>query len=66
MIKVKNISKAFDGIKVLNQISTVFDKGKTNLIIGASDTGKSVLLKCLVGLLNPDKGSVLFDGVHSF
>ena len=49
MIKVKNISKAFDGIKVLNQISTVFDKGKTNLIIGQSGSGKTVFIKCLLG-----------------
>ena len=62
MIEIKGITKSFKDKKVLHGISGKFAKGKTNLIIGASGTGKSVLLKCLVGLLNPDKGRVLFDG----
>jgi|TARA_B110000263_G_scaffold210713_1_gene193368 phospholipid/cholesterol/gamma-HCH transport system ATP-binding protein len=62
MIEIKNISKSFDNKQVLFDISGKFVKGKTNLIIGASGTGKSVLLKCLVGLLKPDIGEVLFDG----
>lgn len=62
MIEIKNITKSFDDKKVLYGISGKFEKGKTNLIIGASGTGKSVLLKCLVGLLSPDNGKVLFDG----
>ena len=62
MIEIKNITKSFNDKKVLHGISGKFEKGKTNLIIGASGTGKSVLLKCLVGLLSPDKGKVLFDG----
>jgi len=62
MIEIKNITKSFNDKKVLYGINGKFEKGKTNLIIGASGTGKSVLLKCLVGLLSPDKGSVLFDG----
>ena len=62
MIEIKNISKSFKDKQVLFDISGKFEKGKTNLIIGSSGTGKSVLLKCLVGLLDPDKGSVLFDG----
>jgi len=62
MIEIKNITKSFNDKKVLHGINGKFEKGKTNLIIGASGTGKSVLLKCLVGLLSPDKGSVLFDG----
>ena len=62
MIEIKNITKSFNEKKVLHGINGKFEKGKTNLIIGASGTGKSVLLKCLVGLLSPDKGSVLFDG----
>ena len=62
MIEIKNITKSFNDKKVLHGINGKFEKGKTNLIIAASGTGKSVLLKCLVGLLSPDKGSVLFDG----
>ena len=62
MIEIKNITKSFDDKKVLHGISGKFEKGKTNLIIGASGTGKSVLLKCFVGLLSPDQGKVLFDG----
>ena len=62
MIQIKNISKSFKDKQVLFNISGKFEKGRTNLIIGASGTGKSVLLKCLVGLLEPDVGSVLFDG----
>ena len=62
MIEIKNITKSFNDKKVLHGINGKFEKGKTNLIIGASGTGKSVFLKCLVGLLSPDKGSVLFDG----
>ena len=61
MIEIKNISKSFKDKQVLFDISGTFEKGRTNLIIGASGTGKSVLLKCLVGLLEPDVGSVLFD-----
>ena len=61
MIEIKNINKAFNDKQVLFNISGLFEKGKTNLVIGASGTGKSVLLKCLVGLLKPDKGNVLFN-----
>ena len=61
MIKIKNISKSFNEKAVLNSISGEFDKGKTNLIIGSSGTGKSVLLKCIVGLLQPDTGNVFYD-----
>ena len=62
MIEIKNISKAFDGKMVLENISGVFEQGKTNLIIGASGTGKSVLMKCIVGLIPPDEGTVYFNG----
>lgn len=62
MIEIKNIRKSFDGKEILKGISGVFDKGKTNLIIGASGTGKSVLLKCIVGLFQPDDGDVFYDG----
>ena len=61
MIKINSISKSFKDKTVLNSISGEFDKGKCNLIIGASGTGKSVLLKCIVGLLPPDSGNVYFD-----
>ena len=61
MIKIKNISKSFDQIKVVDSVSTVFEKGKTNLIIGQSGSGKTVLMKCLVGLLNIDQGEIFFD-----
>lgn len=61
MIKIKNISKSFGDKMVLEGVSAEFDQGKTNLIIGSSGTGKSVLLKCIVGLLNPDTGNVFYD-----
>ncbi|MDN5211113.1 ATP-binding cassette domain-containing protein [Fulvivirgaceae bacterium BMA12] len=61
MIEIDNIKKSFDGKEVLKGISGVFEKGKTNLIIGASGTGKSVLLKCIVGLIKPDEGTVFYD-----
>lgn len=61
MIEIKNISKSFNGVSVLDDISGVFSKGKNNLIIGASGTGKSVLLKCIVGLVPPDSGTVYYN-----
>jgi len=61
MIEVKNISKSFEGKKILNNISGTFEAGRSNLIIGASGTGKSVLLKSLVGLVQPDEGNVLYN-----
>ncbi|MDR1114591.1 MAG: ATP-binding cassette domain-containing protein [Tannerella sp.] len=62
MIEVKHLTKSFDGRAVLNDISTVFETGKTNLIIGRSGSGKTVLLKNVIGLLKPDAGDVIFDG----
>lgn len=62
MIEVKKLYKAFDGRNVLKDISTVFEDGKTNLIIGRSGSGKTVLMKNLVGLLEPTSGQVLYDG----
>lgn len=62
MIEIQNISKSFGDKKVIHNISGVFEKGMTNLIIGASGTGKSVLLKCIVGLIHPDTGTVFYDG----
>ena len=61
MLKVNQITKSFGGRVVIEDISGEFQKGKTNLIIGSSGTGKSVLLKCIVGLLNPDSGNVFYD-----
>lgn len=62
MIEVHNIHKSFNGAKVLNGISGIFEAGKTNLLLGASGTGKSVLLQCIVGLIKPDIGSITYDG----
>ena len=61
MIKVDSIYKSFEEQNVLKNISATFDNGKTNLIIGQSGAGKTVLLKCIVGLLSPDKGRVIYD-----
>ena len=65
MIKVNNIFKSFNESKVLKQINTVFDRGKTNLIIGQSGSGKTVLLKCLLGLYEVDLGEIIYDGLSS-
>ncbi|MDB9889133.1 ATP-binding cassette domain-containing protein [Flavobacteriaceae bacterium] len=61
MIEVKNIHKSFGDNKVLKGISTSFEKGKTSLIIGQSGSGKTVFLKCLLGLFNLDAGNILYD-----
>jgi phospholipid/cholesterol/gamma-HCH transport system ATP-binding protein len=61
MLKINHISKSFGGKPVIQDISGEFKKGMTNLIIGSSGTGKSVLLKCIVGLINPDEGNVFYD-----
>ena len=61
MISVKNISKSFNDVKILDDISFDFHQGKTNLIIGKSGSGKSVLTKCMVGLLEPDNGDVFYQ-----
>jgi len=61
MIEVKNIYKSFDNKDVLKNISTIFDKGKTNLIIGRSGSGKTVLMKTLIGLVHPESGAILYD-----
>lgn len=61
MIEVKNINKSFDDNHVLHDINTTFEKGKINLVIGQSGQGKSVLTKCIVGLHEPDTGSIIYD-----
>ena len=65
MIEIKEISKSFDANMILNNISSKFIKGKTNLIIGQSGSGKTILLKCLLGLHLPDKGEIIYDGVSN-
>lgn len=63
MITVNNLSKSFNDKRVLNNISVVFEVGKANLVIGQSGSGKTVLLKCIVGLHEPDEGEVKFEDV---
>ena len=62
MIEVVDISKSFDGKQILKDVSARFETGKTNLIIGQSGSGKTVLMKSVVGLLRPESGQILFDG----
>ena len=62
MISLTDIQKHFEDQEVLHHISATFEEGKTNLIIGRSGSGKTVLLRCIVGLLTPDSGQVLYDG----
>lgn len=61
MIQVTDIKKSFGETNVLKGISTTFDKGKTNLIIGQSGSGKTVFLKCLLGLMSPDSGTIAYN-----
>ena len=65
MIEVKKIYKSFDKTEVLKEIESVFYRGKTNLIIGQSGSGKTVLLKSLLGLYEVDSGEILYDGISS-
>ena len=62
MIEVKHLTKVFGDKVVLSDINMVFEKGKTNLVIGQSGSGKTVLIKNMVGLLTPTSGEVLYDG----
>lgn len=62
MIEVKNVNKSFDGNQVLKDISAKFDSGRMNLIIGQSGSGKTVLMKCIIGLHKADTGKILYDG----
>ena len=63
MIEFKNIRKSFGDKLVLDGVSHIMQTGKTNLIIGTSGSGKTVLQKCLVGLFEPDSGEIIYDGV---
>lgn len=62
MIEVKDLRKSFDGVEVLKGISTTFETGKVNLVIGQSGSGKTVFLKCLLNVFEPSSGGILFDG----
>ena len=62
MIEIKNLHKSFDEIKVLKGVNAKFEKGKINLIIGKSGSGKTVLLKSLIGLFTPEQGAIFFSG----
>jgi phospholipid/cholesterol/gamma-HCH transport system ATP-binding protein len=61
MIEIKNLKKGFGDKIVINDVSATMETGKCNLIIGSSGSGKTVLMKCIVGLFSPDSGSVLYD-----
>lgn len=61
MIKAENISIRLGDEEILKGISTTFDRGKTNLVIGRSGSGKTVMVKCLIGLITPDEGSIYFE-----
>lgn len=62
MIEIKNVSKGFGDKQILRDVSAVMETGKTNLIIGTSGSGKTVLQKCMVGLFEVDQGEIVFDG----
>lgn len=64
MIRIHHLFKSFEGLSVLNGVSTTFEKGKTSLIIGQSGSGKTVFMKCLVGLIEPDKGEVFYNDIN--
>jgi phospholipid/cholesterol/gamma-HCH transport system ATP-binding protein len=64
MIRAENIFKSFGDVEVLKNISATFEKGKTNVIIGKSGAGKTVLLKLLVGLFQPTKGNIWYDDIN--
>ncbi|SFV31215.1 ABC transporter ATP-binding protein [Thermoflavifilum thermophilum] len=63
MIELKNVCKRFGDKEILKGISAIMEAGKANLIIGASGSGKTVLMKCMVGLLEVDAGEILYDGI---
>ncbi len=62
MIEAKNVRKSFGEKVVLEDVSAVMETGKTNLIIGSSGSGKTVLMKCMIGLFKPDSGQILYEG----
>ena len=64
MIRIENIRKSFDDTEVLKGVSTIFEQGKSNLIIGKSGAGKTVMLKILVGLLKPTSGDIWYGDTN--
>lgn len=62
MIRIKNLKKGFKGEEILKGIDAEFSKGKTNMIIGSSGSGKSVFLKCMLGLFEPNSGDIIYEG----
>ncbi len=64
MIELRNISKSFNGRFILENVTSTFEKGHINLVIGGSGSGKTVMMKCMVGLLNVDEGDILYDGKY--
>jgi phospholipid/cholesterol/gamma-HCH transport system ATP-binding protein len=61
MLEINDLHKSFSGEKILDGVSATFERGKTNMIIGASGSGKSVFLKCMLGLFKPDEGEIIYD-----
>src|SRR6185295_16654196 len=66
MIEIRDVKKSFGEKEVLRGISGIFERGKTSLIIGTSGSGKTVLMKCMVGLMHPSGGKILYDGKIDF
>ncbi|MDR2138686.1 MAG: ATP-binding cassette domain-containing protein [Tannerella sp.] len=62
MIRINHLTKSFDGRTVLDRIEATFETGRTNLIIGRSGSGKTVMMKSIIGLIRPDRGEILYDG----
>ena len=62
MIEANNVSKYFDGSQILYDVTAKFESGKTNLIFGQSGSGKTVFMKCLIGLHTPEQGEIFYDG----
>ena len=64
MIRVEHLYKGFDGVQVLKDISVKYETGKCNMIIGASGSGKTVVLKNLIGLMTPDSGDIFYGDMQ--
>ena len=62
MIEIKNVKKSFGDKTILHGVSSIMETGKCNLIIGTSGSGKTVLMKCMIGLFKPEEGEILYDG----